>query len=152
MAKSSNKQIQELQTALRTKKFPEVQRARIKMILLREQGLTQAEVADVMGVSVSTVNRIHMTYNVGGIEALEPKPIGGRQRENMPLQKEKALLERFSEAAESGTLLNIQPIKAAYEKAVGRPTSNSTIYNLLSRHGWRKLRPHSAPRKKVKQR
>jgi Winged helix-turn helix len=30
---------------------------------------------------------------------------------------------------------------AVYEKAIGHPTSNSTIYNLLGRHDWRKLMP-----------
>jgi hypothetical protein len=38
-------------------------------------------------------------------------------------------------------LLNIHDLKAAYEKAIGHPTSNSTIYNLLARHDWRKLMP-----------
>jgi Winged helix-turn helix len=32
-------------------------------------------------------------------------------------------------------------LKAAYEQAIGHSTSNSTIYNLLARHGWRKLMP-----------
>ena len=31
--------------------------------------------------------------------------------------------------------------KAAYEKAIGHATSDSTVYNLLHRHGWRKLMP-----------
>jgi hypothetical protein len=36
---------------------------------------------------------------------------------------------------------NIHDLKAAYEKAIGHPTSDSTVYNLLHRHGWRKLKP-----------
>jgi Winged helix-turn helix len=35
----------------------------------------------------------------------------------------------------------IHDLKAAYERAIGHPTSNSTVYNLLPRHGWRKLMP-----------
>ena len=31
--------------------------------------------------------------------------------------------------------------KAAYEKAIGHATSDSTVYNLLHRQGWRKLMP-----------
>ena len=38
-------------------------------------------------------------------------------------------------------MLNIHDLKAAYEKAIGHETSKSTIYNLLARHGWRKLMP-----------
>ena len=67
--------------------------------------------------------------------------IGGRQRENMTLSGEKALLACFAKAASAGEMLNIHDLKAAYEQAIGHPTSNSTIYNLLNRHGWRKLMP-----------
>ena len=38
-------------------------------------------------------------------------------------------------------MLNVHDLKAAYEKAIGHETSKSTIYNLLARHGWRKLMP-----------
>jgi Winged helix-turn helix len=38
-------------------------------------------------------------------------------------------------------MLNIHDLKAAYEKAIGHETSNSTVYNVLARHGWRKLMP-----------
>ena len=60
------------------------------MVLLRESGMTQPAIAGAMGVSLSTVNRAHMAYDGGEIKALKPKPIGGRQRENMTLSKEKA--------------------------------------------------------------
>ena len=59
----------------------------------------------------------------------------------MTLAGEKALLARFGTAAGAGEMLNIHDLKAAYEQAIGHSTSNSTIYNLLARHGWRKLMP-----------
>jgi hypothetical protein len=60
----------------------------------------------------------------------------------MILPEEKALLAQFAKAAGAGDLSNIHDLKAAYEQAIGHSTSNSTIYNLLARHGWRKLMPH----------
>ena len=53
--------------------------------------------------------------------------------------------------AGAGQMLNIHEIKAAYEKAIGHETSNSTIYGLLERHNWRKLmpRPHH-PKRDIK--
>src|SRR5258708_22217086 len=66
---------------------------------------------------------------------------GGRKRENITLAEEKVLLARFAKAAGAGEMLNIHDLKAAYEKAIGHDTSNSTVYNLLARHGWRKLMP-----------
>jgi transposase len=103
--------------------------------------MTQPAIAEAMGVSLSTVNRAHMAYDARGIKALKPKPIGGRQRENMTLAQEKALLARFAKKAGAGEMLNIHNLKAAYEKAIGHETSDSTIYNVLARHGWRKLMP-----------
>jgi transposase len=111
------------------------------MVLLRESGMTQPAIAEAMGVSLSTVNRAHMAYDQGGLKALEPKPVGGRQRENMTVAVEKTLLARFAKSAGAGEMLNIHDLKAAYEKAIGHDTSNSTVYNLLARHGWRKLMP-----------
>jgi len=140
MVKCTKKQIRQLKTALRWN-IPVAQRERIQMVLLRESGMTQPAIAQAMGVSLSTVNRAHMAYDGGGIKALKPKPIGGRQRENITLSEEKALLARFAKAAGAGEMLNIHDLKATYEQAIGHPTSNSTIYNLLDRHGWRKLMP-----------
>jgi transposase len=140
MVKCTKKQIQQLKTALRSN-LPAVQRERIQMVLLREGGMTQPAIAEAMGVSLSTVNRAHMAYDAGGIKALKPRPIGGRQRENMTVAQEKALLARFAKAAGAGEMLNIHALKSAYEKAIGHETSNSTVYNLLARHGWRKLMP-----------
>jgi transposase len=140
MIKCTKRQVRRLKTALRWK-IPSEQRQRIQMVLLREGGMTQPLIAAAMGVSLSTVNRAHMAYDHGGIKALKPRPSGGRKRENMTSKEEKALLARFAKAAGAGEMLNIHDLKAAYEKAIGHETSKSTIYNLLARHGWRKLMP-----------
>src|SRR6266446_7819692 len=140
MVKCTKKQIRELKTALRWK-IPAAQRERIQMVLLRESEMTQPAIAGALGVSLSTVNRAHMAYDRGGLKALKSKPSGGRKRENITLAEEKVLLARFAKAAGAGEMLNIQDLKAAYEKAIGHTTSNSTVYNILARHGWRKLMP-----------
>ena len=140
MVKCTKGQVRRLKTSLHWK-IPPAQRQRIQTVLLRESGMTQPAIAEAMGVSLSTVNRAHMSYDLGGIKALKPKPIGGRKRENMTLAEERALLDRFAKAAGAGEMLNIHDLKAAYEKAIGHETSNSTVYNLLARHGWRKLMP-----------
>jgi len=140
MVKCSKSQVRRLKTALRWK-GDALRRQRIQLVLLRESGMTQPSIAAVMGVSLSTVNRVHMAYDGGGPAALKSKPSGGRKRENMTLAEEKALLARFAKAAGAGEMLNIHDLKVAYEKAIGHKTSNSTVYNLLDRHGWRKLMP-----------
>ena len=62
MVKCSKAEVRRLKTALRWQ-LPPVQRERIQMVLLRESGMTQLEIAQCMGVSLSTVNRAHMAYD-----------------------------------------------------------------------------------------
>jgi transposase len=72
------------------------------MLVLRETGMTQPEIADVTRVSLSTVNRAHMAYDRGGLDALKPKPSGGRINQNMTVAEEKTLLDRFAKVAVAG--------------------------------------------------
>src|SRR3981081_3049836 len=76
MVKCTKGQVRRLKTALRWKIPPE-QRQRIQMVLLRESRMTQPLIAAAMGVSLSTVNRAHMAFAHGGINALKPNPSGG---------------------------------------------------------------------------
>jgi transposase len=140
MVKCSRDQVKRLQKGLQREKDPTV-RQRIQMVLLREDGKTQPKIAELTGVSLSTVNRAHMAYDNGGVSALRRKPTGGRRRENMTLEEEKAFLAKFAKAAGAGELLNIGELKSAYEEEIGHATSNSTVYDLLARHEWRKLMP-----------
>src|SRR5262245_62620134 len=66
----------------------------------------------------------------------------------MTLAEEKALLARFAKTAGAGEMLNIHDLKGAYENAIGHATSDSTVYNLLHRHSWRKLTPRPFHRKR----
>ena len=70
MVKCTKRQIRQLKTALRWK-IPEVQRHRIRMVLLRESGMAQPAIAAAMGVSLSTVNRAHMAYDHGGLQSAQ---------------------------------------------------------------------------------
>src|SRR5215470_9043415 len=140
MVKCNNDQVERLKKALKREEDAEM-RWRIQMVLLREDGKAQREIAELTGVSLSTVNRAHMAYDNGGVCALRPKPRGGRRHENMTLKEEKAFLAKFAKVAGAGELLNIRDLKLAYEEEIGRATSNSTIHNLLDRRNWRKLMP-----------
>ena len=115
MVKCTKGQVRRLKTALRWNGDPQ-RRQRIQMVLLRESGMTQPAIAEAMGVSLSTVNRAHMAYDGGGLQALKSKPSGGRKRENMTLAEERVLLARFAKAAGAGEMLNIHDLKAAYER------------------------------------
>jgi len=70
-------------------------------------------------------------------------PEAQRQRIQMILLRESGMTQPAIAEAMGVSLstVNVHDLKAAYEHAIGHPTSNSTIYNLLNRHGWRKLMP-----------
>src|SRR2546430_12967150 len=98
MVKCNKDQVTRLQRALKREKNPTM-RQRIQMVLLRENGMTQPEIAEAMGASLSKVNRAHMAYDHGGRKALEPKPSGGRVRGKITPAQGKGLLDRFSQDA-----------------------------------------------------
>jgi hypothetical protein len=107
VVKCSQDQVKRLKKVLRRGKDPVV-RQRIQMILLREDGKMRPEIAELTGVSSSTVKRAHMAYDNGGVNALQPKLTGGRRNENMTLEEERKFLARFAKAAGAGELLNIR--------------------------------------------
>lgn len=75
-----------------------------------------------------------------GIDADQP-PRGGRRRENMSIEEEKEFLLPFFEKAKVGGILVVSDIKDALDKRLRRRAALASAYNLLHRHGWRKLAP-----------
>lgn len=56
------------------------------------------------------------------------------------LKKARILDEVLSEAATGGVVI-VPPLKPAIEARLGKPLALSTLYQVLARHGWRKLAP-----------
>ena len=104
-------------------------------------GLSDEEIAVAVGLSPNTVRCLQSRFRKQGKAALVGVGRGGRRRQNLSVEQEAALLRPFLEQATRGGILEVGPLKAAYEKAVGRAVPKSTVYRLLARHGWRKLAP-----------
>ena len=121
---------------------------RLKALELRAKGATAQEVADQTGFYPTTITRLVAKYRKGGIEAISGNHYGGNHR-NMSVEDEAAILGPFRERAEKGELVEIKEIKAAYQAAVDHPISDSQIYFVLHRHGWRKIMPRSRHPKKA---
>ena len=71
----------------------------------------------------------------------ENKQRGGRRRSHMSIEEEKAFLLPFFEKAKEGGMLVVSEVKEAMDKQLGRQVALASAYNLLHRHGWRKLAP-----------
>ncbi len=105
-------------------------------------GLTLEQTAQAVGRSVEWTCRLRNRFLAGETvgDGQRERP-GGRRRQNLSLEREAALLAPFFERARNGGILVVPQIKAELESALGRPIALSSVYNLLHRHGWRKLAP-----------
>lgn len=93
------------------------------------------------GTTVRTVHEVISDYNRLGVAAIETSGKGGRRNSYLSLEEEAGFLEQFFDAAQTGSITTITQIHKAFEQLVGQEVDSSTIYRLLSRHGWRKLTP-----------
>ena len=59
----------------------------------------------------------------------------------MSIEEETRFLQRFFNKTIMGEMTTVFEIKEAFEKRIGKTVHKSTIYRLLSRHGWRKVVP-----------
>jgi transposase len=115
---------------------------RIQAIYFRARYKDTAEqVASRTGLSLQTVRNLHSAWRHRGEEALEIKGKGGRRRENLTIEEERALLLAHRGQAERGGILEVSKIHRACEEALGEKQALSTTYRMLHRHGWRKIAP-----------
>jgi len=103
--------------------------------------MTLKEISEITLYCESMVDKIHSAFRKYGIASIQDKR-GGRFRENMSLEYETELLNRFEEQSTSGKLICATLVKSEYEKEVGKKVNKSVIYRLLSRHGYRKIVPY----------
>lgn len=112
------------------------------VLLPLRYGLSLEQTAEVLGVSPGWASRLRNQFIAGKVIANDAPPArGGRHRENFTHAQEVQLLEPFLERASQGGILVVGQIKPALETKLGRPMALSSVYNLLHRHGWRKLAP-----------
>jgi transposase len=129
-------------TALLKEAKSKAEYQRIQCVWLRAAlGLQAAQIATALGWQVGSVRQVHSDYLRQGEAVLRSKPSGGRHRQNLTVEQEKALLLPFLQQAETGGVLVVAPVQAAYEAAVGRSVHHSVVYRALHRQGWRKIVP-----------
>lgn len=101
-------------------------------------------VAEYVGTTKGTVHQWTYQYNHDGPEGFILQGRGGRRFDFLTIEGEKKLLEAFHSTAEKGRIITAAAIKAQIEEAVGavgKDVSKDYLYDLLHRHGWRKVVP-----------
>ena len=117
-------------------------RAAQALVLPLECGLSLVQTAAAIGVSVRWASALRSRYQRIARGEETPKPgRGGRRRQNLTPDREAEFLAPFLESAKAGGVLVAGPIHQALEARLGRKVALSSVYNLLHRHGWRKLAP-----------
>ena len=102
--------------------------------------MSTEQTAACLGRSISWTMRNRQSFIAAAGFAEKTRP-GGRKRANMTVNEEKTFLEPFLGKAKSGGILVVREIHIALEKHLGRKIALASTYNLLHRHGWRKLAP-----------
>ena len=112
------------------------------VVLPLDCGLGMEQTARAIGRSPEWTCRLRNRFLAGEIVGDgQRQRRGGRRRQNMTLQQERELLAPFGDRARSGGSVVVGQVKAQLEAERGRPLALSSVYNLLHRHGWRKLAP-----------
>ncbi len=113
---------------------------RLLALRMYTQGKTNREISEVTEFHAAYIPQLVSKCLKDGLESiLTDKRTSNNYR--MTYKEESEFLEQFNELAESGQLVTIKAILQKYEEVTGKPSASSTIYDLLKRHGWRKLRP-----------
>ena len=150
MAKSyaiSQSQLVEIETARKRNRNKNIER-RLYVLVMRAEGKSLEEISEKTGYHISTASKLIARYMRDGISAIAENHYKGNRR-NMSFEEEAAILVPFIERAERGEMVDIKEIAAAYQKAVPHKISDTQIYYVLHRHGWRKIMPRSRHPKKA---
>ena len=99
------------------------------------------EIGEMVGYNKGYVKQVQSQYWKNGDSIFYPKQKGGRRRENLGLEQEKLIVEKFKKEAENAEILEVSKIKEYYEDKVGKKVPKSTVYRMLDRHNWRKITP-----------
>lgn len=150
MAKSyaiSQSQLVEIETARKKNRNKNIER-RLYVLVMRAEGKSLEEISEKTGYHISTASKLIARYMRDGISAIAENQYKGNRR-NMSFEEETAILAPYIERAERGEMVDIKEIAAAYQKAVPHKISDTQIYYVLHRHGWRKIMPRSRHPKKA---
>jgi len=113
---------------------------RLQALYFRGMGKTNKEIREITGFNVQYITDLVTKYMENGLDAiLFDKRTSNNRR--MSFEQEIVFLEQFEDLADAGQLVTAEKIQQEFEKTTGKSCDSSTIYKLLKRHGWRKVKP-----------
>ena len=113
---------------------------RLQVLEMRYRGKSNREIGEDTGFSVQYITELVTKYINEGMDAIIIDKRTSNNR-RMSFSDEAEFLEQFVEEAEAGLIITVNGILAKFEEKTGKPSNTTTIYKLLKRHGWRKVKP-----------
>jgi len=122
---------------------------RMEAVALRGEGKNNREVADIKKYNESYVSQLVSDFIKHGMDSFIDKRSGGNNK-NLTQSQEVEFLDGFKKDAEEGKIITIDEIAKAYDELTNKERkSNSTVYYLLKKHGWRTIMPRGQHPKKA---
>lgn len=136
-------EIKEIEKVLKQNKDKNVDR-RLRALLLYATGKKHKEISIETGYASTYITELARKYKNFGLIHIAGNNYVGNHR-LLSFEEEAEFLSQFIERAEAGQILEIREIQLAYEELIGRPlNSKGHMYQLLKRHGFRKISPRSS--------
>ena len=138
ISKEEYEEIKKLERKIKDKNISK----RLRVLMLRYEGLTVKEIATSLDLHPASIPKICTRYRRSGLEEFARNKYTSHNR-NLSHEQEETVLKEAEKMAEKGQMLTVRDIKEALDKAVGHETEPSYVYKVLKRHGWRKVIPRS---------
>lgn len=119
------------------------QRMLVVLNAVIQPGLAR-DIAERVGVATQTVHNWMATYNKLGPRALFDKKPRKPAPKLLTDEEERSLIEPFIQKASRGQIATAPQLQAAIEDYLGFAIHHSTVYRLLERYEWRKVKPRPA--------
>lgn len=136
-------QLETAKALLKKAKTADELRAAQAIVLPLALGLSMEQTALAIGrsVGVTCTMRTRIGKEQGGAKKVTRSKRELRNRAKASLEKESRILDEVLAQAATGGVVIVPPLKPLVEAKLGKPIGLSTLYLMLSRHGWRKLAP-----------
>lgn len=117
-------------------------RCALSVVLPLAFNLSLKQTAEIIGRSMTCTSNMRNNFIKKQLRGADetPKP-PKRNRAKATLAREAEILDEVLSEAASGGIVIVPPLKPRVEALLGKSISLATLYNMLARHGWRKVAP-----------
>ncbi len=110
---------------------------RLAIALTQVHRLYADDIAEILGVSVSTIWSWISKYKQKGPDGFDFEKKGGRRHQKITKKQEKELVAKFLKLYQSGKIDSVSDFVPEVSKALCSPVSLIFTYKMLYRNGWR---------------